>query len=688
MSESEFANAHRLHMSGAIAEALAGYQRVLASEPAHKLALIFSGIAYGQLGELERSLACFDQACLLDPNDAQAQYNRACSLQRLERFEQARIAIELACELSPKAIEHHQTHALILLQCHALEEAIAALQKALTLDASHEACSQQLITLLLHQQRPVDALAVINELETTLDQKQSTNVTKAQKSLSPDALFLKARTLWLLERYQEAIDTAQCLSQHESHRIDALCWIAAALLELGHSAQAITQCDAVLQLKPKHAAAVNSRIVALNQQRRWDCVLKERESLELDYSKEPEILLNLSNAMMYAGHSDEALALLDALMLNHSDNRLVWTNKAACLLQLGRFNEAVVQIANAKAAFPQDPDIDYLAATEQLTTRQDPDVWALAETRFTTKQSKVKLSAQVRALKVPRWSGRDSLFGKRLLIAHEQGLGDAIQFVRFCEPLAQQGAQIIFETPKPLASFFAQCPSIIQIVSDGDPLPACDYWIPMMSIPAALKFDINQSASNSAYLRADAGQSRCWEQRLGSKTKPRIGLAWSGNREHPNDHWRSIKLERLLSYLNPDYAWISLHVAYRSEDQELVSSSVIEDYSTHLKDFSDTAALIDQLDLVVSVDTSVAHLSAAMGKPTWVLVALAADWRWGRVGESTLWYPSLRLFRQEQFMDWRSCLQKLSAALELQFPKNSISIDERSRMRASGNCAT
>lgn len=685
MFDSEFTNAHQLHMRGAIAEALAGYQRVLASEPAHRLALIFSGIALGQCGELEPSLACFDQACLLDPNDAQAQYNRACSLQRLERFEQARLAIESACELSPTAIEHHQTHALILLQCDAIEEAIAALHRALALDNGHDACTQKLIALLLHRQRPAEALAVIEQYENALEQKSAKT---ANISLSPDVLFLKARTLWLLDRYQEAIDTAQLLSQHESHRIDALCWIAAGMLELGHSAQAITQCDAVLQILPKHPAAINSRIVALNQQRLWACVLKERDALMLDHAQEPEILLNLANAMMYEGQSDEALALLDALMLNHPDFRLAWSNKAACLLQLGRFKEAGEQIANAKAAFPQDPDIDYLAATEQLTLRQDAAVWALAETRFTSKQSKVMLSAQVSALKVPRWNGYDSLLGKRLLIAHEQGLGDAIQFVRFCEPLAHQGAQIIFETPKSLAPFFSQCQSITQIVSDGDPLPACDYWLPMMSIPAALNIDVNQWAGQGAYLQADPDKSCRWQQRLSQHARPRIGLAWRGNIEHPNDYWRSIKLERLLSYLSPDFAWISLHVAYRSEDQALFSQSMIEDYSNQLKDFSDTAGLINQLDLVISVDTSVAHLSAAMGKPTWLLVALAADWRWGRFGESSLWYQSLRLFRQEQFMDWRSCLGKLSAALERQFPKNSISIEERSRIRASGSCAT
>lgn len=678
MTQDAFTQAHQLHLAGALPQAIEGYRRWLEQEPEHRLALIYCGIAHGQNNEFEASLSYFRMACRLDPCDIEAQYNLACSLQRLHRFQEARLVMDELCIRSPDRIEHHQTRALVLLQCNAIDEAIAALQEALTIDPKHESCCHRLISLLLHQAKPLEAIKALANFEDASEQSY----------LPPEILLLKARTLWLLERYQEAIDSAILLAQEKAHRVDALSWIAAAYLERGDTERAISACDEVLERQPKHHAAVNTKIAALNRERRWAEVLVDRESLMRDHADEPHILLNLSTAMMYTGESESALNLLESLIQKHPSYRLAWSNKVGCLLQLGRFAQASKLIEGAKQMFPDDVDIAYLDATEQLALRRDADVWALTETRFTNKQSAVKLSRRIQTTEVPRWTGAESLAGKRIIVAHEQGLGDAIQFARFCDLLAARGACVIVEAPQSLAALLAQRPSINQIVSDNETEAAFDYWIPMMSIPAALQLQPDQWLGEHAYLRADPAKSARWASRLGCKQKPRVGLAWRGNIDHPNDYWRSIRLSTLLPHLSPDCEWISLQIENRKEDQAEWPRDTIKHYADDLVDFSETAALIDQLDLVICVDTSVAHLSAAMGKPTWLLVALAADWRWGRSGETSAWYRSLRLFRQDKFMDWTSCLERLSAAIKHQFPKNSISIDERSRIRASGKVAT
>ncbi len=246
---------------------------------------------------------------------------------------------------------------------------------------------------------------------------------------------------------------------------------------------------------------------------------------------------------------------------------------------------------------------------------------------------------------------------------HEQGFGDTIQFCRFV-PLVTGAGRIILEVPKPLVRLVSTLAGGAQIISRGDALPAFDLHCPMLSLPAALNIGFHTIPRDIPYLHADADQSRKWRDRLATHSGLRVGIAWAGSRGFPSvDRKRSIPLATLRPLLAvPGTTVVSL--------QKDVTPTVsrdrtsLLDWTRELRDFADTAALIEALDLVISVDTAVAHLAGALGKPVWVLNRFETCWRWLLNREDSPWYPSLRLFRQTRPGDWTDVIGRVRAELQ------------------------
>jgi hypothetical protein len=266
----------------------------------------------------------------------------------------------------------------------------------------------------------------------------------------------------------------------------------------------------------------------------------------------------------------------------------------------------------------------------------------------------------------PIWLGSESIQGKTILLYGEQGLGDFIQFCRYVKLVVDLGAKVILETPHSLAGLMKGLDGISQLVITGEELPIFDYQCPLLSLPLALKTNLQNIPNRIRYININnhLNKSIEWKARLGLKSKPRAGLVWSGNPHHKNDHNRSLLLRDILPFLPNQFEYISLQNEVREVDKlTLDANPHILSYASHLNDFLDTATLIDNLDLVISVDTSVAHLSGALGRKTLVLLPYVPDWRWLLDRDDSPWYPSMKLYRQTSIGNWNSALDRVKSDL-------------------------
>ena len=264
----------------------------------------------------------------------------------------------------------------------------------------------------------------------------------------------------------------------------------------------------------------------------------------------------------------------------------------------------------------------------------------------------------------PLWLGAESLQGKTILLHAEQGLGDTIQFCRYARLVAARGARVVLEVQRSLAELLHGLEGVSEIVVKDSDLPHFDCHIPLISLPLAFKTDLTTIPWGHPYLYSDAYKGTVWANRLGKKVRPRVGIVWSGRPEHKNDHNRSLSLSELLVYLPDCFEYVSLQKEVREEDRAtLLANPHVRHFGEYLNNFSDTAALCEQMDLVISVDTSVAHLSGALGKPTWILLSFSPDWRWLLDRDDSPWYPSVWLFRQQGYGEWSGVLQILGKAL-------------------------
>jgi hypothetical protein len=283
--------------------------------------------------------------------------------------------------------------------------------------------------------------------------------------------------------------------------------------------------------------------------------------------------------------------------------------------------------------------------------------WEQYEARWDTTQ----LAAMKRNFPQPRWRGSHDLAGKTILLHAEQGLGDTIQFCRYVPDVAERGGRVVLEVQRPLHALMRTLAGAAEVISRGDPLPAFDLHCPLLSLPLAFGTTLKTVPSATPYLRASSSAAADWDARLGEKRRPRIGLAWSGS--YGNDPSRSIGLAPLLSLLEIDATFVSLQKDVRAADAGVLRGRRdLIHFGDALTNFSDTAALVSTLDLVISVDTSVAHLAGALGKPVWVLLPFVPDWRWLLDRETSPWYPTARLFREDGTRTWDTAIARVQHA--------------------------
>lgn len=430
------------------------------------------------------------------------------------------------------------------------------------------------------------------------------------------------------------------------------------LLEVGDAEQALPSLERALALRPDFPEALNNQGMALETLGRPVPALEKLdEALRLrpDFA---EAHLNRGNALQAVGRLDDARrSYLRALEIrpNHADT---CNNLGQALEAQGRVDEAIARYREAQALQPDYATGFWNEALARLRSGDFAAGWRLYEWRWKA-MGRRRL---VRDYAEPRWQGNESLAGRTLFLHYEQGLGDTLQMLRYVPVLADQGARVILEVPPGMATLAATLPGNARVVTEGAPLPPFELHCPLMSLPLACGTTLATVPATVPYLSAPEPARSAWRDKLGPHTRPSIGLAWAGSAGNTSAmRQRSVPFGQLLPLLALQAEFHSLQVDYRAGDRErLATDGRIRDHAADLRDLAATASLIEQLDLVITVDTAVAHLAGAMGKPVWVILPFAADYRWMNGRTDSPWYPTMRLFRQPAFGDWTSVIEAVS----------------------------
>jgi len=388
-------------------------------------------------------------------------------------------------------------------------------------------------------------------------------------------------------------------------------------------------------------------------------------SLDRNYA---EAYINKGNALQELNRYSEAIASYDqAVQLDPMDVK-AYVNRGNAFLESGQLSAALQSYDDAIRLQPDHYLAYWHKSLALLLNGNLDDGFPLYESRWGN-GAEFEFSGVRRGFTQTLWLGAESIEGKTILIYCEQGLGDALHFARYVELVAQLGAKVILEVPKSLVEIFSSLNGVSQIIIKGDQLPEFDFYCPLMSLPLAFKTNLHSIPSKIAYLNADPKKIENWQEKLGPKKKPRIGIAWSSASGFKNDAKRSLQLSKFLKAL-PDegYEYICLQKEIKDCDKEtLASHKNIQFFGNDLNSFADTAALIECVDLVVSTCTSIPHLSASLGKETWILLSYIPDWRWLLDREDSPWYPSVKLFRQDQLNDWDGVLARVRVGLDVCF---------------------
>jgi tetratricopeptide (TPR) repeat protein len=456
--------------------------------------------------------------------------------------------------------------------------------------------------------------------------------------------------------------------------------------------EALRFLSQALRINSGSADAMSNLGLALHAAGRFEeAVTWYRNALRLA-PDHPEILYNLGNACLELGHINEALSSFDAVLAKNPDhigarvnrgNTLlrfnqpvkaiasyegalaampghpqILTNRGHALRRLDRPVEALADFEAALAAAPEFPEAHFEAAMTRLGLGDFDAGWKAYEWRWRTGA----FAGQRRQLQAPLWLGDTPVSGKTILLHAEQGLGDTIQFIRYAPLLAGRGAKVVCEVQPELLPLLAQLQNArdVTIIAKGEPLPAFDLHCPLLSLPLAFGTQPETIPAAVPYLAAPEQRLAEWRDRL-PQGGPRAGFVWSGQPSHKNDANRSIPLARLAALFDdPRLRCFSLQSDLRDADSEALRGLPnLVHLGGEFRDFADTAAVIALLDVVVSVDTAVAHLAGAMGKPVVILIPHAADFRWLGGRDDSPWYPTAKLFRQPAFGDWDSVIVRL-----------------------------
>jgi tetratricopeptide (TPR) repeat protein len=615
-----FERAYSAHRDGRLDDAERGYRATLELDPRHVDALHLLGVLRHQQGQHQEAAELVRRAVDLRPQDAGLQLNLGNALKALGRLDQAIERFRNALTLAPTLPMAHYNlgNAYALAGRH--EDAVDAFEKSLRL-------------------QPMDASSHVN----------------------------LGNALHALGRHREAVESFRRALELRPGHAGAHNNVGMALNALGSSVEASAHFRAALKAEPRFVAARFNLANTLDATGHHEQAVAEFEAVLALQPNLPPALFGLGNALAALGRHDEARPRFERAVGLDPTFALAWLSLGAAHHALGAHDAALRAFDQALRLRP-DLAVAHMNRAVTLLTLGDfkrglPEY----EWRLDNATAPEGAAAPADIAQLPRWHG-EPIADRALLVHAEQGFGDTLQFVRFVEQAAQRAARVVLEVQPELAALLAPTAKQwrITLIAQGEPRPRADLHCPLLSLPLVLGTDADSIPSRVPYLNAPAAARRTWRGSLGGHAKRKIGLAWSGRVQRQEN--RSMPLAALEPLFALDgIDWIVLQPALADEERAALDAHPraknIHRFDGRIRDFADTAAIIERLDAVVSIDTSVAHLAGALNKPLWLMLPFAADWRWFVGDARSPWYPSARLVRQVRPGAWADVVEQVASAL-------------------------
>lgn len=670
-------SAVQLHQAGRLREAEPLYKEVLGQAPGHPDALHLLGVLAHQTGHHIEALELIDRAIAASPSFSDAHNNRGNILRVLGRPDEAMAAYRQSIACAP-------THALpwsnlgnALRDLGRLEEAVRAYREAIARRPEFAEAHLNLGIVLQDQGKSAEALAAFeaatqarpdfapahDSLGNAL--REAGRLTDAiacyRRAVALDPAFTTGycnlgAALWHAGEFREAADVLQAALALDPTRPEAHNHMGNVCKSLGYLNQALSAYRQALALKPDFAIAHFNLGVLLGELDQPAEALTEYRTA-LGFAPEfADAHSNLGATLMRLDRPDEAITAYRRALELKPDFEGAWYNLGNALLETLRPREAVAAFEHAI-----DLQADYAAAhwnrgLAHLTAGDYADGWEGYEWRW--RVSDLKLTE--RQFGCPRWQG-ELLAGKTILVHAEQGLGDTLMFARYLPMVAARGGRIVLECQAPLTRLLEAMPCVAQVVAQGDPLPETHCHVPLLSLAKLFGTRLGSIPDEMPYLPTWTWSNRVPVLPEGKGLK--VGVVWGGAAKPTRK--RSVP----LSLLEPLFGlkgvtWYSLQMGeHAAQLMDLPEAKRPHNLGPLIRDFSDTAALVGQLDLVISIDTSVAHLAGGLGANLWVMLMSAPDWRWVSGDAESPWYPEARLFRQPRPGDWGAVVEEVRRAL-------------------------
>ncbi len=576
-----------------------------------------------QQRRLDEALANYDHALALRPHHAEALRNRGAALHKLKRFDEALASYDRALAVQPDYADALYNRGITLHELRRFDEALASYDRAVAV-------------------RPNYAPAYNN----------------------------RGITLHKLRRFDEALASYDHAIALQPHHAGTFSNRGNTLHDIRRLDEALASYDRALALQPGHAEALYNRGITLHDLQRFDEALASYDGALAVRPDHAEALSNRGNTLHELKRFDEALASYGHALALQPDHAETLYNRAVALHELMRLDEALASYDHALMVRRDYVDAHLNKSVLQLLKGDFAAGWQEYEWR---RRKEEDLTLLKRDFTQPLWLGQTSIEGKTILLHAEQGFGDTIQFCRYAPLVARRGARVLLEVPPPLNDLMASLAGVAEVISAPNKLPCFELQCPLLSLPLAFRTSLGTIPAQTPYLFAAAAKTNAWRTHLGGRNRPRVGLVWAGDprKQLPNAHridrMRSLEFEQLAPILHvTGCEFYSLQKGEHALAQLRNSAHRhrVVDCADDLHDFSDTAALIDNLDLLITVDTSVAHLAGALGKPFWLLNRYSTCWRWLTDRDDSPWYPTARLFRQNAPGDWSGVISRVVVELE------------------------
>ncbi|HXA99055.1 MAG TPA: tetratricopeptide repeat-containing glycosyltransferase family protein [Steroidobacteraceae bacterium] len=577
------------------------------------------GLALHQQGKLADAARIYSEVLQQQPNHFDALHLLGVIAAQTKKTELAVELITKAIRLNANVAAAHSNLGIALLQLKRPGDALTSYDKAIALKPDFAEAHYNRGIALRDLKRPGDALA-------------SYDTAIALKSDDAEAHYNRGNALRDLKRSEDALASYDKAIALRPDHADAFNNRGAALLDLKRPEEALASCDKAIGIEPRHADAHNNR----------------------------------GNALRELQRPEEALASHDMAIALKPDFAQAHYNRGIALTALRRSEDALASYDKAIALKPDYADAHWNQSLGFLLMGRFEQGWRQFEWR-----KRLDAPLGLRSYAQPLWLGTEDIAGKTLFIYWEQGLGDTIQFCRYAKLAQARGAKVVLSVQQPLVALLKELSLTIRIIGPGEVPADFDYHCPLLSLPLALATTLSNIPAAIPYLKSNGEKSPVWKEQLGEKNKPRVGLVWSGGfRPKQTEAWnfnsrRDIPLAKLAVLKDPNIAFYSLQKGEPAESElaalmrDRWDGPDIIDFTSRLHDFSDTAALMENLDLIISVDTSTAHLAGALGKPVWILNRFDTCWRWLLQRADSPWYPTVKLYRQEKAGCWDDVVERI-----------------------------